>query len=402
MKSLITDGLRGLALLMLAGVAGAASFTPLEIASGAFYDTRSPLGISADGTTVVGALYLNNQQQAVRWTNGGSPQPLGFMPGGDRSAAVGASANGSVIVGSGSASPGGPTQGFRWTEAGGMQALGYLPNGGYSEIATGVSADGAVVAGYSDGSLTAEAYRWTESGGLEPIGTLPYGGSRYSRGLAISGDGSVIVGESNGVVGASSGRQAFRWTASSGITALTPLPGATSTVAEGASADGSVIVGNSYIPRCSECVPEVFSRNNAVSWTNQGSATLLGQVPGGDQGSNALAVSADGSVVVGFYQVNPDDPFRGFRAFVWTAGDGMQKLFDVLVTQGVTGLTGWTLLQANGVSADGRTITGQALTPAGTAQAFVATLNAVPAPAAVWLFGSALSLIGVMRRKSGS
>lgn len=394
-----SSALRILALLVLPGLGSAATFTPLEIASGAFYDTRSPLGVSADGTTVVGALYLNNQYQAVRWTNAGSPELLGFMPGGDRSSATGVSADGSVIVGSGSALPGGATQGFRWTEAGGMQGLGTLPNGVYGEFAKGVSADGAVVTGHSTGS---EAYRWTQSGGLQLIGTLPYGGSRSSDGLAISGDGSVIVGESNGVVGTSSGRQAFRWTASSGVTALTPLPGATSTIAEGASADGSVIVGNSYIPRCSECVPEVLSRNNAVSWTNQGPATLLGQVPGGDQGSNALAVSADGSVVVGFYQVNPDDPFRGFRAFVWTAGDGMQKLFDVLVMQGVTGLAGWTLLQANGVSADGRTITGQALTPAGTAQAFVATLNAVPTPAAVWLFGSALGLMGWLRRKISS
>jgi uncharacterized membrane protein len=387
--------LTALVLSLVPALASAASFIPLEIAPGAFYDTRSPLAISADGTTVVGAMYLNNQQQAVRWINGGSPQFLGVLPGGDSSVATGVSADGSVIIGSGSSS--GDMSSYRYTVAGGMQSLSGEPPGFHYEYAKGVSGNGEVVVGYDNHNNDGGAFRWTEAGGREYIGTLPYGGSPYSEALAISADGTVIVGQSSGVVGPSSGRQAFRWTALSGITALNPLSGATNTVAEAASEDGLVIVGNSYVPGCVEC--GTLSRNNAVSWTDQGPATLLGQVPGGDQGSNALAVSGDGSVVAGLYFVNANDPFRGFRAFVWTAGDGMQKLFDVLVAQGVTAMAGWTLLTASAVSADGRTITGQGLNPEGKAQAFVVTLNAVPIPAAVWLLGSGLSVMGLIRRK---
>ncbi|MEZ5565212.1 MAG: PEP-CTERM sorting domain-containing protein [Gammaproteobacteria bacterium] len=368
---------------------------------------RTGVGISADGSTVVGSGFTTAGPEAIRWVNGGSPQGLGFMAGGTQSYAVGTSADGSVIVGRGDAlqGPGDPypgntsTQGFRWTEADGMQSLGYLPYGGYYEIATGVSADGSVVTGYSDGSGGTMAYRWTQAAGLEGIGTLSGNGSHSSQAAAISGDGLVIVGESNGAVGDSLGAQAFRWTETSGITGLIPLPGSNTTRAHGVSADGSVIVGNSYTSSCIECEPSVLGRNNAVRWTDQGPATLLGQVPGGDQGSNALGVSADGSVIVGLYQVNANDPLRGFRAFVWTADGGMQKLLDVLLTQGATGLSGWTLLQATGVSADGRTIAGYGLNPAGEAQAFVTTLNVVPVPPAAWLFGSALGLIGVIRRK---
>ena len=388
-----------LALVMLPGIGSAASFTPLGITPGGFYDTRSPLDISADGTTVVGAMYINNQQQAVRWTNGSSPQSMGFMLAGNSSRATAVSANGSVIVGTGNRAPGGETRGFRWTEATGMQGIGDIPEGGNYQYALGVSADGAVVTGYSSTTINGEAFRWTESDGPQPIGTLPYGGSRYSEGLAISADGSVIVGQSTGTVGTSSGRQAIRWTASSGMIPLTPLPEAAATVALAISADGSVIVGNSYVPGCFEC--GTLARNNAVSWTNEGPATLLGQVPGGDRGSSALAASADGSVIVGV-SFEVEDPFRGGRAFIWTANNGMQKLFDVLVMQGATDVTGWTLLQADAVSADGRTITGQGLNPDGMAQPFVVTLNPVPIPAAVWLFGSALAAMGWLRRKNAA
>ncbi len=387
---LSASAMRGLALLMFPAWVGAASFTPLSNPSGG-YNLRIGVGISADGSTVVGSGFTAAGSEAIRWVNGGSPQGLGFMAGGNESYAVATSADGSVIVGRGDAlqgasdpQPGNVSiEGFRWTQAGGMQSLGYLPLGGSYAVANGVSADGSVIAGYSDGPASEMAYRWTQFEALQPIGALPYGGSQWSQANAISGDGVVIVGESSGTFGLIDGRQAFRWTISTGISALTPLARSASTTALGVSADGSVIVGNSFISSssCLDCVPPVVSRNNAVSWTNQGAPTLLGQVPGGDYGSSARAVAADGSVVVGMYQVDPDDPLTGFRAFVWTAGSGMQKLFDVLLLEGATGLSGWTLLQATGVSADGRTIAGYGLNPLGQPQAFLATIaDMVPNP----------------------
>jgi len=69
----------------------------------------------------------------------------------------------------------------------------------------------------------------------------------------------------------------------------------------------------------------------------------LGQLPGGLE-SEALGVSADGTVVVGT-AINAEG-FR--RAFRWTESDGMQDL----------GTLGGVLSLGTAVSADGQTIVG--------------------------------------------
>ena len=53
----------------------------------------------------------------------------------------------------------------------------------------------------------------------------------------------------------------------------------------------------------------------------------------------------------------------GYEAFVWTQADGMQRLIDVLVANGATGLDGWILTDAQAVSADGRWVVGSCNPP---------------------------------------
>ena len=79
-----------------------------------------------------------------------------------------------------------------------MQDLGTLrrDKSGNSE-ALGVSADGAVVVGYSvhDLSSAQRAFRWTSGGGMQDLGTLRQGNKGASEALGVSADGAVVVGE---------------------------------------------------------------------------------------------------------------------------------------------------------------------------------------------------------------
>jgi probable HAF family extracellular repeat protein len=128
-----------------------------------------------------------------------------------------------------------------------------------------------------------------------------------------------------------------------------------------------------------------------------GSFTGLGDLPGGSD-SWASGVSADGSVVVGF-----GTDADGEKAFIWDPEHGMRDLFTVLVTeQGLGGaLTGWTLLEATAISADGRTIVGYGFNPAGQVEPWRVQLTPVPLPAAWLVMGSGLAAVGWLRSRLG-
>jgi probable HAF family extracellular repeat protein len=149
--------------------------------------------VSADGAVVVGQRKLFSVgNEAFRWTSSGGVEGLGDLPGGFVGAtAEGVSADGSVIVGTGSSASG--NEAFRWTESGGMVGLGDLPGGSFGSFAWDVSADGSTVVGTSHSHLGNELFLWTESGGMVGLGILP--GFTVVSGAAMSGDGARIVGQ---------------------------------------------------------------------------------------------------------------------------------------------------------------------------------------------------------------
>jgi probable HAF family extracellular repeat protein len=129
-------------------------------------------------------------------------------------------------------------------------------------------------------------------------------------------------------------------------------------------------------------------------WTAERGMVGLGDLPGGPLNSNVWDVSADGSVIVGY-----GNTASGEAAFLWTVGDGMRNLRDLLIANGATGLTGWTLTQATAVSADGRTIVGYGRNPAGNTEAWIATVPE-PSPLLLWA-GVAAAGVVVRRRRAG-
>jgi probable HAF family extracellular repeat protein len=121
------------------------------------------------------------------------------------------------------------------------------------------------------------------------------------------------------------------------FTGLGKLPGAiAASDAHAVSADGSVVVGGSVSPSGSE----------AFYWSSGGGLVGLGDLSGGTFQSIALAISADGSVVVG-----NGDSSSGAEAFRWTSEGGMVGLGD---------LNGGSFDSvANGISADGSVVVGR-------------------------------------------
>ena len=119
--------------------------------------------------------------------------------------------------------------------------------------------------------------------------------------------------------------------------------------------------------------------------------TVLGNLFGPSYGSRADGVSADGSVVVG----EADSP-TGPQAFIWDQTDGMRLLQPLLVRDGVTDLSSWALTDGNDISANGQTIVGDGIDPAGNPEGWVATLP-VPEPCSLGLLAVGVTALQLRR-----
>lgn len=169
-----------------------------DLEGGGFFS--GALGVSDDGSVIVGFGTNESGLSAVRWTSTG-PEDLGDLAGGAyESMAFAASADGSVVVGYSSISPQG-NEAFRWTAADNqMIGLGDLPGGEVNSTALGVSANGSIVVGAGESADGDEAFRWSELSGMESIRTrlvnagIDMTGWQLTAATGISADGSVIVG----------------------------------------------------------------------------------------------------------------------------------------------------------------------------------------------------------------
>src|SRR5690606_31878221 len=189
--------------------------------------------------------------------------------------------------------------------------------------------------------------------GIQGLGRLPLSQSS-SLAYGISADGSTIVGASF-VDGVS---QAVVWDELHGLRTIGDLPtGEIFSVATAASADGSLVFGSSATTFGSE----------AFVWDAVRGMRRLGEGVGRPVSRFVNAVSDDGTIVVG-----RDWSVRlGDQAVIWDAAGTMQPLSTLLRSLGID-LTGWKLSEAMDVSADGRTIVGYGTNPSGKREAWIA------------------------------
>lgn len=356
----------GAALVFIPRAANAASLTALgNLPGGGFWSYAT--GVSADGTTVVGGGSASSGDEAFRWTATGGMVGLGDFQGGDlHSRAIGVSADGSIVVCEGTDASG--PKAFRWTEVGGMTLLENPPG---QPRPTGVSADGNTVVGFRN---IGGSFLWTAAGGMTALPASAYG---------VSADGNTVVGQS--YFGDLFTAVAFRWTKTGGLVVLGDLPGgATNSAAYGASSKGDTVVGEG----------RTDSGQTAFRWTSIGGMTALGSSPSGVFGRVARAVSGDGSTVVGF-----GTSARGQEAFVWTAGSGLLSLEALLIAQGLNPINyGWSVLSdATAISQDGRYVVGSGIRN-GNTEAFLVDFKgaaALPPPIPLTLARTIDGMIGL-------
>ena len=344
-------------LLVVAPQRAFSAFQDLGTLPGGDYFKSQALGVSGDGAVVVGSgsnvtiipeCCVQVAEQAIRWQWGVLTGMKSLVANHQRSIALAASYDGSVITGVLYRTS--PWQGgFVW-EAGAVTSLGDLPGGSSWSAGRSVSDDGNTIAGFSIDAINERAIRW-DAGAMTNLGT----GTGWSDATGVSGDGATVVGFQQN-------EGAKRWDGTV-ISGLTAPPGDFETRAFGISSDGTAIVGRSL-----QSVGEV-----AVRWKD-GVPALLGTLPG-DLTSVALDASADGSVVVG----RSADAQGNRRAFIWEAGSGMRNLQDVLVAQG-NDLTGWTLHEASGISDDGLVVVGTGRNPGGLQRGWVARFVVASVP----------------------
>jgi probable HAF family extracellular repeat protein len=312
--------------LTIGSRAHAQSITWLGVLPG--YDYSYATGVSADGSIVSGICGQNFGDSVVgfRWTSSDGMQSLEHPDGSTFAWSV-ASHTDRIVGGLTVASE---ARAFYW-DAGSLQTLFGL--GGVYTMAYNVSADGSVIVGASTTIRNeARAVRWRGST-PEDLGVLS--GRNTSSAYGVSADGSVIVGVSSG---SGYNATAVRWTPD-GIEALSVPSNWISSTAVRASADGDIVIGTAETDD---------GRRVAFRW-NSSTAQDLGTL--GGNSVFAYDITDDGDVVVGFSQLEDESG----AAFRWTVSDGMENLnttYAYLLTNGSH------LVEARGISSDGRYIVG--------------------------------------------
>jgi uncharacterized membrane protein len=259
---------------------------------------NSSIGISADGNTIVsGRTGPDGNTNPAMWRQDSGWVDLGHPAEGcvlDASwgSAWSVSGDGSVVVGLAWYCPG--AEGFQWTQQDGMVGLGHPI--GASSRASAISADGSTIVGFYEDPVQGfrRPVRWI-SGSTD----LFLGKDIPGEAIAVSSNGSRIVGQAADSTG--NGR-AFFYSARSGLVPMGVLSGNTTdqSVATGVS-DNGIVIGASIDTFTFLSQPFLWSFKTGLHPLQSALAHNGAIIPAGVVLTNVLAISADGSTIVGLW-----------------------------------------------------------------------------------------------------
>jgi probable HAF family extracellular repeat protein len=233
------------------------------------------------------------------------------------------SADGSVVVGKWILPPSKSAGAFRWTAAGGVEDIGGDMDAVY------ISRDGkTIVARAADSKGVKQAAIWQSGKDWKLLGGFPNGTpderSVLSSGNGVSADGSVVIG----IATFEAGFHAFRWDAKNGMVDLGSLQ-KDSSVAVAISADGNIIVGFDESPPGGQ----VLVSNNRVGAVFASGLERFLHAFG--WAGEARATNNNGSIIVGRThplggRFLPDGTFQQYSSattYMYTAWDG--RFYDL-------------------------------------------------------------------------
>lgn len=303
-----------------------ASFSLVPDALGGhFWDV---LRLSSDGRTFFGVSH-GPVQEVFRWTADEGYVVTGIVPSEIRSLPVlptGISEDGQTVIG-GTRDLTYPTTGFRWTAETGLVEISPPAGFGFFAGPMAMSPDGSVIVGVTKSGFTTEfdgtPFRWTEATGAVPI-DLP------GRPNAVSADGTTVVGSmtihDTSVFPPKANYFGYRWSPN-GVDNVGHMQDSWQPFSEATlvSADGKVVAGYGFPPDA-RIGPQHFR------WTAETGMQHLGML--GDS-AEAIGMSPDGSVIIGrFISLIPEaDRFATrIQPYVWTAEAGLRTLHEVLTS----------------------------------------------------------------------
>jgi uncharacterized membrane protein len=259
---------------------------------------NSSIGISADGSTIVtgrpgddGNASPAMWRKRTGWVDLGHPAE-GCVLDASWGDAWSVSADGSVVVGLAWYCPG--AEGFQWSRQGGMVGLGHPI--GASSRATAISSDASTIVGFYEDPIQGfrRPVRW-----ISGTTDLFLGDNVPGEAIAVSSDGSQIVGQAPDSTG--NGR-AFYYTTSDGMLSLGVLSGnkTDESVAIGVS-DNGIVIGASISPFSWTSHPFIWSRKTGLQHLQLLLIKNGAVIPSGVTLTNVLAISADGSTMMGLW-----------------------------------------------------------------------------------------------------
>ena len=339
----------------LPAVAHAAWFSGIGDLAGGSFDSNA-YAVSNDGRAAVvttGEVIVEipgypplvlDDERAARWS---PPGVFEFLPT-DVPYSIDISADGETVLGwkPVSSSGGGTYDTYLWTLAGGAVQV------PITDLPRELSEDGTTIVGrgYNEAGGYQEAFRWSAAGGHEDLGTLPHTNPQ-SQAWGVSADGSVAAGTTRNYDNA----PGFRWEDGVGMDSIGPLTEVPRAV-RGVSGDGETVFG--------------IEEGDSWLWTEAGGYVYLGN--SFNVGIPKLILDVDHTAAKA---VGGNFGASTSSAFLWDATNGMRELADILENDLGIDLTGWTLVQVNGISPNGLYVAGEAINPEGNREGFVAYLD---------------------------